>query len=65
MRHDYDLPDEWAAMTDEERSRWMTQERSRRQAKRQGSPAIKHRENAQERFDRRVGALPGTTEVKR
>ena len=35
MRHDYDLPPDWAAMTDEERSRWLTQERCRRQAQRQ------------------------------
>lgn len=30
MKHDYDLPQDWAAMTDAERSRWMTQERCRR-----------------------------------
>ena len=32
MRHDYTLPPEWNAMSDEERSQWMTQERCRRQA---------------------------------
>jgi len=65
MRHDYDLPNDWAAMTDEEKSRWMTQERCKRQAKRQGSPAIKHQEQAQARFDRRVEALPITESVER
>lgn len=32
MRHDYDLPPDWPAMTDQERSNWLTQERCRRQA---------------------------------
>jgi len=32
MRHDYDLPAEWPAMTDGERSNWLTAERCRRQA---------------------------------
>lgn len=36
MRHDYDHPPDWSAMEDWEKSRWMTQERCRRQAKRQG-----------------------------
>jgi len=35
MRHDYKLPQEWDSMTDEEKSRWMTQDRCRRQAIRQ------------------------------
>jgi hypothetical protein len=30
MRHDYDLPPEWEAMTDVEKSNWMTRERNRR-----------------------------------
>lgn len=30
MRHDYDLPHDWNAMTQEEKSRWMTQDRCRR-----------------------------------
>jgi len=52
-------------MTDEEKSRWMTQERCKRQAKRQGSPAVKHQEQAQARFDRRVEALSITEAVER
>lgn len=35
MRHDYDLPPEWGAMSDEERSRWFMQERCRRRARKQ------------------------------
>ena len=38
-RHDYDLPSNWDEMTDEEKSRWYTQERCRRQAMRQDTPA--------------------------
>ena len=32
MRHDYDLPADWEAMTPEERNDWFIQERCRRQA---------------------------------
>jgi len=28
MRHDYDFPPDWEARTDEEKSRWMTQDRA-------------------------------------
>jgi len=45
MRHDYALPPDWSSMTDEERSRWMTQDRCRRQAVSQdttSSEVIKH-----------------------
>jgi len=35
MRHDYNLPPGWDSMTAEERCRWLTQERTRRQAVRQ------------------------------
>ena len=37
--HDYDLPPDWEEMTDEAKSRWYTQERCRRQAMRQDTPA--------------------------
>lgn len=37
MRHDYALPAEWPAMTDEERSEWFQQERCRRQAMQQST----------------------------
>lgn len=36
MRHDYNHPPGWSSMEDWEKSRWMTQERCRRQAERQG-----------------------------
>ena len=37
-RHDYELPSDWEEMSDEEKSRWYTQERCRRQAMRQDTP---------------------------
>jgi len=56
MRHDYDLPAEWEAMTDEQRSRWMTQERCRRQAMSQRTPYAVRAEKAEQRMARRVEA---------
>jgi len=41
MRHDYDLPPDWESMTDGEKSRWMTQERCRRQAVSQDTTSSK------------------------
>jgi len=41
MRHDYDLPPDWESMTDEEKCRWMTQERCRRQAVSQDTTSSK------------------------
>jgi hypothetical protein len=38
-KHDYEFPSDWDEMTDEEKSRWYTQERCRRQAMRQDTPA--------------------------
>ena len=38
-KHDYDFPSDWDKITDEEKSRWYTQERCRRQAMRQDTPA--------------------------
>jgi len=34
MRHDYDFPPDWNALTDAEKSEWMTRERCRRMNKR-------------------------------
>ncbi|RJX44840.1 hypothetical protein DM826_01675 [Halonotius aquaticus] len=56
MRHDYDLPPDWAAMTDEEKSRWMTQERCRRQARRQQTPAAAAVDATAERVERKLEA---------
>lgn len=52
MRHDYDLPPDWSAMTDEEKSRWMTQERCRRQVRRQGRATQSRMEERRDRVER-------------
>lgn len=52
MRHDYDLPPDWDAMTDEEKSRWMTQERCRRQAQQQGIPSLRPTSHLSDRIER-------------
>jgi hypothetical protein len=52
MRHDYDLPPDWDAMTDEEKSRWMTQERCRRQAQQQGIPSLRPASQLSDRIER-------------
>jgi len=62
MRHDYDLPPDWATMTDEERSRWLTQERCRRQAARQGL-GDKQLQKEQERVERKIDSRPGFVKV--
>lgn len=38
-RHDYNFPADWEEMSDAEKCRWYTQERCRRQAMRQDTPA--------------------------
>lgn len=52
-RHDYDLPGDWAAMSDEERDRWFKQERARRQATNQRTPFAARMEKQRERLKRR------------
>ena len=53
MRHDYDLPPDWAAITDKEKSDWMTRERCRRLNKRIQSKGLeKHRKDMKQRVAR-------------
>jgi len=52
MRHDYDLPPDWDAMSDAEKSKWMTQERCRRQAKQQGIPSLRPASDLSDRIER-------------
>jgi len=63
MRHDYNLPPGWAGMTDEQKCRWMTQDRALRQALRQDTPTARHLENALERANRRADARSGTVDL--
>ena len=65
MRHDYDLPPDWNAKTEEERSRWMTQERCRRQFQRQQTPAKKEVNSEKRRIARKMKAHPATVPVEK
>lgn len=62
-RHDYELPPDWAAMSSDEKSVWMTQERCFRQAMKQdtafGRYVQEAKERAQRREDRRHGHFIG------
>lgn len=65
MRHDYDLPPDWDALSDTEKSAWMTRERCRRQAKRQSHPTYQVLNEQRERFERRHAARDETESVDR
>ena len=70
MRHDYDLPADWHAMTDAEKCRWYTLERARRQVLRQadagGMPYLEYlQREVLPRMERRAEARPGSVDVSR
>jgi len=56
MRHDYDLPAEWDTFSNAEKSRWMTQERARRQSRQQATATTARAEKEDERRNRRLEA---------
>jgi hypothetical protein len=65
--HDYEHPPDWEEMTDEEKSRWYTQERCRRQAMRQDTPAgraLKRQaeQNAEQSREKQTVQTPPDTE---
>lgn len=62
MRHDYDLPPDWEAKSDEEKDQWFKQERARRQAARQGLED-KQLQKEQERVERKIDSRPGFVKV--
>lgn len=65
MASDYDLP-AWffdPDVTDEQRSRWLTQERCRRQAMRQQTPTKRRLEKQRDRLERRAEANPASVDV--
>lgn len=64
MRHDYDLPPDWEAMDSDEKSKWMTQDRAKRQAMRQSTASAKEIEDGEERRDRRVSARNETVSLE-
>jgi type II secretory pathway component PulJ len=65
MRHDYDHPPDWDALSPEEKSRWMLRERCRRQAKRQATPAVDAVISRNDRIRRRLAAQDETEAVTR
>jgi len=62
-RHDYDLPAEWAAMSDAERDAWLTAERCRRQATAQNTATARLLEKRHERQRRRANARAGLVDL--
>ena len=53
VRHDYELPPDWNAMTPDERDAWFHQERARRQAMNQKTPFARRVEQEREQLERR------------
>jgi len=64
MRHDYDLPPDWAGMTSDEKNQWLTQERCRRQAQRQQTGYAKRMEEKAERNKRKRAASPAHVKLE-
>jgi len=64
MRHDYDLPADWEAMTDGEKDRWFKIERAKRQARSQNTSTARKMKREEERRERRVKARNETREIK-
>ena len=65
MRHDYDLPADWGAMTDGEKNKWFHQERARRQSFSQATAFSQQYASASERRERRERARNETRDVER
>ena len=66
MTTDYDLPS-WfwdEDTTDADRSRWMTQDRCRRQAHRQTMPSLEAVQRRVDRLERRIEARADTVGVE-
>lgn len=64
MITDYDLPPDWHDLSDAEKSRWMTQERCRRQAMRQRTGYAKQMQDEHGRLNRRQEASPAFVKVE-
>jgi len=66
MTTDYDLPS-WfwdEDTTDADRSLWMTQDRCRRQARRQTMPSLEAMQRRVDRLERRIEARADTVDVE-
>lgn len=64
MITDYDLPDDWHELSAEKKSRWMTQERCRRQAMRQRTGYSRTMEEKAERDARKRKASPAHVKLE-
>jgi len=64
MRHDYDFPPDWDNFTEQEKSRWMTQERCRRQAMTQRTAYSRRMKKQRKRRERRQQARNETVDVE-
>ena len=63
MRHDYNLPADWSSMTDEQKCRWMAQDRVLRQTLRQDTPTARHLHKLLERTHRKAEAQSGSVDL--
>lgn len=61
---DYDLPPDWHDLSDTEKSRWLTQERCRRQAERQRTGYTRKMQRQAERTARKRAASPAHVKLK-
>jgi len=64
MRHDYNLPADWHDRTDAEKSKWLTQERCRRQAMSQRTATRRRLRKQRERTARKQAANPASVDVE-
>jgi len=55
-RHDYQLPPDWESLSDAQKSKWMTQERAKRQHMNQDTPTTHELQRKQERYKRKAQA---------
>jgi len=63
MRHDYDFPQCWDTLTDEQKDTGYKGERARRQALRQDTPAARRAHELQRRRERKAQARSETVDL--
>jgi len=63
-RHDYDLPPDWAGMSDQEKYEWLLQERARRQALAQETPHARQAREDRRRYEQRAQARSGVVDLE-
>jgi len=63
MRHDYDLPQCWDTLTDEQKDTWYKGERARRQALRQDTTVARRAKELRRRRERKAQARSETVDL--